>query len=386
MNPTQTPVSENAPLGATQQGTFSGCNARQLFYRSWYPAATKAAMAKSANGTAMPCNGIAKPANSMAKACNDIALPLDSSALDSVAFNSAVLDSATQDPSVSARCSSAVEFPSVPVKTSGTGLKGVLALVHGLGEHSGRYCPMAQVLTDAGYAVFAFDNQGHGQSEGQRGHIESWQDYRDNLGAFLQLVRQQEPTAPLFLMGHSLGGLIVLDYVLHQQTSLQFQALQIRGLIVSAPPIHPANNTASSLRAMLARLLSGLLPSLTLNMGLAKDGLSRNPDIINEVARDPLVHSCVTLRWGSETLNTIAWVKSHINELRLPILITHGDADPIIAPEGSREIFERIQSPNKTLTLYPGSYHEPHNDLDAAMVVSDLVNWLNSSLLTQKQV
>jgi alpha-beta hydrolase superfamily lysophospholipase len=303
----------------TLQGTFSGSNALKLFYQAWYPAR---AAVESATAIAP-------------------ALPINE--------------------------------PTVPVK-------GVLALVHGLGEHSGRYCAVVEALTDAGYAVYAYDNQGHGKSEGQRGHINHWQDYRDNTQAFLQLVRQKEPTAPLFLMGHSLGGLIVLDYVLRSAQSSFFQAFEIQGIVVSAPPIQPMNGTVSNLRILLARLLSGLFPRLTLSMGLDKSGLSRNQDIAEQAADDPLIHSSVTLRWGTETLNTIKWVKAHIDQLKLPILLIHGDADPIIAPAGSCEIFQQIQTPNKTLNLYPGSYHEPHNDLDSDVVMTDLVNWLEGRL------
>ena len=259
-------------------------------------------------------------------------------------------------------------------------VKGVLVVIHGLGEHSGRYCAVVEAVTAAGYAVFAFDNQGHGRSEGQRGHINRWQDYRDNAQAFLQMVRQQEPDAPLFLMGHSLGGLIVLDYVLRCAPSPAFQALDIRGIVVSAPPIQPMGGTANAVRILLARLLSGIFPRLTLNMGLDKSGLSRNREMTKHLAEDPLIHPYVTLRWGSETLNTIDWVKAHIAQLKLPILITHGEDDPIMTPAGSCEIYRQIQTMDKTLRLYPGSYHEPHNDLDAAMVVGDLVNWLDRCL------
>lgn len=270
-------------------------------------------------------------------------------------------------------CPTACATPASPVK-------GVLVLIHGLGEHSGRYCAVVEALTAAGYAVFAFDNQGHGRSEGQRGHINRWQDYRENAQAFLQMVRQQEPTAPLFLMGHSLGSLIVLDYVLRCAQSPVFQALNIRGIVVSAPPIQPMSSTVSAVRILLARLLSGVFPRLTLNMGLDKSGLSRNREMTEHLAEDPLIHPYVTLRWGSETLDTIEWVKAHIAQLKLPILITHGEDDPIMASAGSREIYQQIQTANKSLRLYPGSYHEPHNDLDAAVVVSDLVNWLDGCL------
>lgn len=256
-------------------------------------------------------------------------------------------------------------------------LSGVVVLVHGLGEHSSRYAAIAADFTQAGYAVYAFDNQGHGRSEGQRGHIESWQDYRENLRAFLQLVRQRQPQTPLFLMGHSLGGLIVLDYVLRYADAPEVE--QLRGLIVSAPPIRPVG-VAKPYRVAIARLLSGLFPRLALKVGIDTSGLTRNPKVNRAAAADPLVHPYATLRWGSETLKTIAWVKQHIATLSLPMLLIHGEADPIICPEGSREIFQQIQLTDKSLRLYPGAYHEPHNDLDGQQVINDLLSWLERHL------
>ena len=260
----------------------------------------------------------------------------------------------------------------------GSGVKGVLAIVHGLGEHSGRYCQVVEGLTKAGYAVFGFDNQGHGKSEGQRGHIDRWQDYRNNTQAFLEVVRRQEPNAPLFLMGHSLGGLIVLDYVLRSTSSRQFKSLNLEGLILSVPLIQPAGGTVHNLRVIMARLLSGLFPRFTVNMGLEKEALSRDKVVTDTIAQDPLTHPYVTLRWGTETLDTIRWVKSHIDHLQLPVLLVHGEADPITKPAGTQTIFQKIQSADKTLKLYPDTYHEPHNDLNADTVVTDFINWLDS--------
>ncbi|MEO1634694.1 MAG: lysophospholipase [Cyanobacteria bacterium J06631_9] len=305
------------------QGTFSGARALKLFYQSWYPAANITATAVTEKGT----------------------------------------DSAKQSPASS--------------------VKGVLTIVHGVGEHSGRYGAVVKGLTAAGYAVFGFDNQGHGKSEGQRGHINSWQDYRSNVRAFLQLVREKEPTAPLFLMGHSLGGLIVLDYVLRDAQTPEFESLDIQGVIVSAPPIQPCSGTASSSRIMLARLLSGVFPRFTLKMGIDGSGLSRDQTITENTEQDPLTHPYVTLRWGSETLTTLEWVKAHIDRLSLPILLTHGEADSVVSPLGTQQIFNQIKTPDKTLNVYPGSYHEPHNDLDAEQVVSDLVSWVERRNLTQ---
>lgn len=279
-----------------------------------------------------------------------------------------------------ANASASVESAAAHSLVSPVCVKGVLALVHGLGEHSGRYDSVVEALTSAGYAVFAFDNQGHGRSEGQRGHIDCWQNYRDNIESFLQLVRQQEPTAPLFLMGHSLGGLIVLDYVLRSAQSASFASLKVRGIIVSAPPMQPVGNATHTARVAIARLLSGVLPRFTLKMGLDQGSLSRDGRVEVLAQQDPLVHPYVTLRWGSETIKAIDWVKAHIQSLSLPILLLHGGADPIIDPAGSRAIFEQITSTEKRLRIYPGSYHEPHNDLDADTVTADIVSWIEGCL------
>ena len=259
-------------------------------------------------------------------------------------------------------------------------IKGILAIVHGLGEHSGRYRSVVTAAIEAGYAVFGFDNQGHGKSEGQRGHIKSWQDYRENVQAFLHLIRRKEPTAPLFVMGHSLGGLIVLEYVLRKAQTAKFQALNIKGIVVSAPPMQPVGSTTHSARAIFARLLSGLLPRFTLKMCLDEGGLSRDRTVEEHAQKDPLVHPYVTLRWGAETIATIEWVKQHIKSLKLPIMLTHGGSDPIIHPAGSQALFDSITIPEKTLRLYPGSYHEPHNDLDAETVTADITRWLERTL------
>jgi alpha-beta hydrolase superfamily lysophospholipase len=253
-----------------------------------------------------------------------------------------------------------------------TAPKAVLVLVHGLGEYCGRYAPVATVLTQAGYALFGFDYQGHGRSAGQRGHIDRWQDYRDSVRLFLQTVRQQEPTAPLFILGYSLGGLIVLDYILTHPEG-------IAGVMVSAPPIHPVGVAKPHLVAF-ARLFSGLLPRLSLAVGMDAAVLSRDPAVVAAADSDALIHSMATLRWGTETLDAIARVRDQIHTLPLPILIVHGDADQVNAISGSQELFDHITFPDKTFKIYPGSYHEPHNDLDRQQVLTDLVDWLDAHL------
>ena len=330
---TQSPGTLQGALLSHSQGTFTGANQVKLFYQSWYPATPAAARKRTA-------------------------------AAEDLTDFQPTLETPSGEP-----------LPGQPPQ-----IKGVLAIVHGLGEHSGRYCSVVKAAIGAGYAVFGFDNQGHGKSEGQRGHIRSWQDYRDNVQAFLQLVRAQEPAAPLFVMGHSLGGLIVLDYVLRSAQTARFEALQVEGIVISAPPMKPVGGTAHSTRAIFAKLLSGLLPRFTLKMCLDAGGLSRDRAVEARAQQDPLVHPYVTLRWGAETISTIEWVKKHIGQLSLPILLTHGGADPLIDPAGSTALFEDIAAPEKTLHIYPDSYHEPHNDLDVDVVTADIVAWLEQTL------
>jgi alpha-beta hydrolase superfamily lysophospholipase len=256
-------------------------------------------------------------------------------------------------------------YPSEPAKA-------VVALVHGLGEHCDRYSTIVSALTRSGYALYGFDNQGHGRSGGQRGHIERWQDYRENTQRFVELIRQHEPTLPLFILGHSLGGLIVLDYGLHAPDGLQ-------GVIISGPPIHPVG-VAKPYLVIIARLLSGLLPRLALKIGLGPEALTRDPAIAEATRTDPMVSSVATLRWGMETMVAIATVRQTIRQWQLPILLIHGSADTINAVTGSQELFNNITHPDKTLKIYPDNYHEPHNDLDREKVVADLVEWLDKHL------
>ncbi len=249
--------------------------------------------------------------------------------------------------------------------------KAVLALVHGFGEHCDRYSTVITALTQAGYVIFGFDNQGHGRSEGQRGHINRWQDYRDNVSAFFTQVRHHEPKLPLFVLGHSLGGLIVLDFALNSPEGLT-------GIVISGPPIRPVGIAKPYLVA-IARVLSGIWPRFSMEVGAGAAALSRDPVVRQQIENDPLKHSMATVRWGTECLVAIATVRRQIEQLQVPILLVHGSADKVNDVKGSEEIFERITT-DKTLKIYPGSYHEPHNDLDRNQVMHDVVKWLNNHL------
>ena len=247
-------------------------------------------------------------------------------------------------------------------------IRGVVAIVHGIGEHSGRYGYLVERVTDRGFAVAALDNRGHGRSAGIRGHIDSWADYREDVRMFLRYVHATFPGSPVFLYGHSLGALIVTDYVLSYPDGID-------GLIVSGHPMRPTGAVKPFL-IFVARLLSRFAPKTSLSLGLSYDTLSRDPDVLKAYRDDPLVHSRVTARWGTEALAAVDRVRARASEIRMPILILHGEADRINSVEGSRELLEKVSSTDKQLEVYSGGYHEPHNDLDQERVASDVIEWI----------
>jgi alpha-beta hydrolase superfamily lysophospholipase len=246
--------------------------------------------------------------------------------------------------------------------------RAFLAIVHGFGEHSGRYANVVNHLTPQGYTVYGFDLRGHGRSPGQRGHINSWKEYREDVRAFLQMASQRASDLPLFMLGHSMGALIALDYLLHDPAGL-------RGAIISGAPLEPVG-VAKPFLVMLARVLSRVWPRFSLPLGLDTKGISRNTAVVKAYEADPLVHGKTTVRWGTEILQTIDWVKDHAVEVRIPILLIHGGSDPLNSPNGTRSFFDKVTFPDKAMKIYPGSYHETHNDIDYGQVIKDMAQWL----------
>ncbi len=250
--------------------------------------------------------------------------------------------------------------------------RAVLAIVHGLGEHSGRYMNVVRHLVPRGYAVHGFDHRGFGRSPGPHGHIDSWAQFRGDVRAFVRSVEDAVPGRPLFLMGHSMGGLIVLDYVLHHADGL-------RGTVVSGAGLEPGGVAKAHL-VLLARLLSRLWPRFTLDLGLDAAGVSRDPEVVRAFEEDPLRHDRGSVRFGTETLDAIEWIKARPTEIALPLLMIHGGADRLVSPEGTRAFFERVTFADKELHVYEGFYHEPHNDVGHERLLGDLESWLERHL------
>jgi len=255
---------------------------------------------------------------------------------------------------------------------TGASPQGVLCLVHGFGEHSGRYGYFVQRLCAAGIAVFAFDLRGHGRSGGRRGHVVSMADFRGDLSAFLALVEAHHTGLPKFIFGHSMGSLVVLDFVLRYPQGLA-------GTIISGAGMEPAG-VATPTVVFLARLLAAVWPVFPLRLPVDVTALTRDRHEIEAYESDPLVHNTSTTRMARELLDAIEWIKAHPGDLATPLLMLHGGADRVNLPSGSRNFISRVTVPDKRLILYPDGFHELHNDLDRERELTDLAGWLHEHI------
>lgn len=250
--------------------------------------------------------------------------------------------------------------------------KAVVILLHGVGEHSGRYRNLVGPLVEHGYTVFGYDHLGCGQSPGKRGHIHSWEDFRSGLRSLLQLVQASYPELPVFIYGHSMGSLILLDYI--QQTPLFVQ-----GAIFSGTPIEPAG-VGTPAKEFVAKLLSNIWPSFPVNLALDPASLSRDPQVVQAYRDDPLVQPFVSVRWGAEAMSIQKSAASKPESVQLPVLFIHGSQDPLNLLSGVERIYQQIPYGDKQILIYEGSRHEPHNDLEHKQVAQDLIRWCDVHL------
>jgi alpha-beta hydrolase superfamily lysophospholipase len=252
--------------------------------------------------------------------------------------------------------------------------KALLALIHGLGEHTGRYPHVAQVMTEAGYALVGFDLRGHGRSGGARGHTPSLEAYMQDIRQFLQLMRQRYPDIPHFLYGHSLGGLLALAY------SIQYGA-GLKGLIVTGAALRDSLQEQKA-KLALVKLIAPLLPTMSLQSGLDLTALSHDPEIIEAYRNDPWVHDTITLGWGIAGLQAIDLCFARAQEFPVPLLMMHGTADKITYSSGSEEFSQLVREAggDVTLKLWEDLYHEIHNEPGKAAIFRFMLEWLERHL------
>lgn len=253
-----------------------------------------------------------------------------------------------------------------------TPVKGVVNLVHGLGEHSGRYAHIAEALTKAGYHFIAFDLRGHGLSEGKRGHTPNYDQLLNDVDQFLVKSKQiVSADLPNFLYGHSLGGGIVINYGLRRQNTL-------KGIIATDPALELAFKP-SGFTLWMGKLMANLAPAFSMDNGLELAALSRDVAIVQAYKNDALVHSKMSAKLGMALLDSGRYAMDHAEEWTLPLLLMHGTADRITSSEASRKFAENAKS-GVTLRLWDGYYHEIHNDIGKSDVIAAMIDWLDKQI------
>jgi alpha-beta hydrolase superfamily lysophospholipase len=247
--------------------------------------------------------------------------------------------------------------------------RGSVVIAHGINEHGGRYAHVAERLVRDGWLVGAIDHRGHGLSGGRRAAVERFDDWISDLDTYVRRILVDAPR-PVFLLGHSLGGLIATVYALHHQDA-------IAGLVLSSPSVIPPKGVSpATIRG--GRLLSRVAANLPV-MALRLDAVSRDPAVVRAYREDPLVHlGKLRARTGAEILEAIAEVQREIGRLTLPVLSVQGTVDLLVDPDAARWVDEHTGSTDHTLHIYEGLYHEVLNEPERDTVLDDITGWLDA--------
>jgi acylglycerol lipase len=245
-------------------------------------------------------------------------------------------------------------------------------IVHGLGEHAGRYETVADALTGAGVDVHGYDHRGHGGSGGPRNHVERWAILHDDLGERVTALRTSFPDRPLVLYGHSLGGLSACGYVLSDVPRPRPDLL-----VLSAPAL---GDDQPGWQRPLAGVLSGIVPKLLIANALPRGGLSRDPEVEAAVVRDPLSTGRSSVRFGAEAFkeqDRVNAALASVGAMPVPTYVLHGSADPIV-PLRATQVFEGMG--NVTRHVHDGLRHECHHEPEHEAVLAEVVAWLQATI------
>lgn len=251
-------------------------------------------------------------------------------------------------------------------------VEGVLLVVHGLGEHCGRYMNVVNHLVPLGYAIYGFDLIGHGKSEGPREFVERFADYTDTLATYHEMVRGWQGDKPIFLVGHSMGGLIATYYLLEHQADFA-------GAIISGPAIK-ISDSISQATILLGRILAALAPKTGV-LGLDAGGICRDPEVVEAYVDDPLVcHGKTPARLAAELLEAMQYVTEEVERISLPFIVVQGSDDRLVDPGGAQMLYDRASSEDKTIRIYDGLWHEVFNEPERALVLKDVEDWIAARL------
>lgn len=247
--------------------------------------------------------------------------------------------------------------------------RAAVVIAHGVSEHSDRYAHVAERLTGAGYVVYALDHRGHGDSEGPRALIDRIALAVADIDTLIGIARTEQPGRPLFLLGHSMGGALAVEYAIAHQD-------RIDGLVLSAPAADVG--AASAFERVAGRVLSTIAPKAGV-FAVDAEGISRDPEVVRAYVEDPRVfHGKLPARTVSELVEAARTMPERVPAITLPLLVLVGAADPIVPPDAARMIESRAGSEDKRLIEYEGLFHEILNEPEQDRVMDDLVAWLDA--------
>jgi alpha-beta hydrolase superfamily lysophospholipase len=246
--------------------------------------------------------------------------------------------------------------------------KATFAVVHGLGEHSGRYARFARAMAGRGFSTFAADLRGMGKSEGARGHLERWRDWVQDAAALIAMVQEHPSAGDVVPVGHSFGGVVLLSAFLQE-------AVMARRFVLSNPALK-AKAKVPGWKLAVGRVTSKLLPRLTLSNEVDPATVSRDPAVVDAYRTDRLVHSKISTRLFTEWTAACDEVYARAAEIRTPFLLILSQGDRLVDPEGGRRLAKLAAGAPAITREYPDRYHEPFNDLGADEVFDDLAHWV----------
>lgn len=253
------------------------------------------------------------------------------------------------------------------IQSPGENIRAVIILIHGLGEHIQRYTYWADMFRNEGIAFAGVDLPGHGRSEGRKGNIKSYVMVGEMIDILLKSCRQTFPGTPIYIYGQSLGGGIVLDYLIQKNP-------KIKGAIVTSPWLR-LSFQPSRIKIIMASVMKNLLPGLIQPSGLNANHLSQDEAVVEKYKSDPLVHDKISVSLFHGAMAAAKYSLVHASELKVRTLMIHGSNDMICSPEGSREFAGKTGMAE--LKIWDGGYHELHNEPFKTDVFKYILNWIN---------
>ena len=256
------------------------------------------------------------------------------------------------------------------ISSPGSHLQAGIILVHGLGEHIGRYSLLIKKLNDEGIALTAVDLPGHGRSDGKRGVIKSYSLIHEMIDTLCHEFQKTFPGVPLFLYGQSLGGGMVLEYLISAKPDLRGAVAMSPWLSLSFEP--------SRAKKILAGIMKSILPSLVQPSGLVADHLSHDRSAVEKYVRDPLVHDRISVSLFHNAVSAGRFTLENASSIQIPVLLMHGSEDQITSPDGSRQVASK--SNLAEIKIWEGGYHELLNEPFGEEVYLYILSWIKNHL------